>query len=136
LPDYMVPAAFVVLDALPVGPNGKLDRAQLPAPPAATGPAHRAPRTATEELVTAVYADLLGVDEVGIDDHFLDLGGTSLLAMRVSARLAAATGTDIGIREIFDRPVVADLAAHLDDPDRSDRDRGGPVAGARPDPIP
>ncbi|WP_455901807.1 non-ribosomal peptide synthase/polyketide synthase [Rhodococcus gordoniae] len=137
LPDYMVPAALVVLDALPVGPNGKLDRAALPAPPAATAAGgYRAPRTPTEQLVATVFADLLDVGPVGADDHFLDLGGTSLLAMRAAARLAADTGSDLGIREIFDHPVVADLAAHLDRPDRADAGRGAPVAGPRPDPIP
>ncbi|MBS9371963.1 non-ribosomal peptide synthase/polyketide synthase [Rhodococcus sp. B50] len=137
LPDYMVPAALVVLDALPVGPNGKLDRAALPAAPAATATGgYRAPRTPTEQLVATVFADLLGVGPVGADDHFLDLGGTSLLAMRAAARLAADTGSDLGIREIFDHPVVADLAAQLDQPDRAGAGRGAPVAGPRPDPIP
>src|SRR5690606_23577027 len=125
LPDYMVPTALVVLDALPVGPNGKLDRKALPAPPAPTAAAgYRAPRTPTEQLVATVFADLLGVDRVGADDHFLDLGGTSLLAMRAAARLAADTGGELGIREIFDHPVVADLAAHLDQPDRAGAGRG------------
>ncbi|AOD24505.1 non-ribosomal peptide synthetase [Rhodococcus sp. p52] len=137
LPDYMVPAALVVLDALPVGPNGKLDRNALPAPPAPTAAGgYRAPRTPTEQLVATVFADLLGVDRVGADDHFLDLGGTSLLAMRAAARLAADTGGELGIREIFDHPVVADLAAHLDQPDRTGAGRGAPVAGPRPDPVP
>ncbi|WP_037224192.1 condensation domain-containing protein, partial [Rhodococcus sp. R1101] len=137
LPDYMVPAALVVLDALPVGPNGKLDRNALPAPPAPTAAGgYRAPRTPTEQLVATVFADLLGVDRVGADDHFLDLGGTSLLAMRAAARLAADTGGELGIREIFDHPVVADLAAHLDQPDRTGAGRGAPMAGPRPDPVP
>ncbi|MEU5843665.1 non-ribosomal peptide synthase/polyketide synthase [Rhodococcus sp. NPDC047139] len=136
LPDYMVPAALVVLDALPIGPNGKLDRAALPAPPAPAPTGYRNPRTPTEQLVATVFADLLAVDRVGADDHFLDLGGTSLLAMRVAARLAAATGGEVGIRDVFDHPVVADLAAHLDRPGRVGADRGAPVAGPRPDPIP
>ncbi|UYP17253.1 non-ribosomal peptide synthase/polyketide synthase [Rhodococcus sp. Z13] len=138
LPDYMVPAALVVLDALPVGPNGKLDRQALPAPPAPTREDGEfvPPRTACEELVAAVFADLLGLDRVGANDHFLDLGGTSLLAMRVAARLSTATGSEVGIRDLFDHPVVADLAAHLDDPARAEHDRGAPTPGQRPDPIP
>ncbi|WP_241386850.1 non-ribosomal peptide synthase/polyketide synthase [Rhodococcus sp. CH91] len=137
LPEYMLPAALVVLDGLPVGATGKLDRAALPAPPAPEpGAGYRAPRTPTEQLVATVYADLLDRTEVGADDHFLDLGGSSLLAMRVAARLAAATGTELGIREVFDHPIVTDLAAHLDRPDRAGHDRGVPTAGPRPEPIP
>ncbi|NME81103.1 non-ribosomal peptide synthase/polyketide synthase [Rhodococcus sp. 105337] len=137
LPGYMVPAALTVLDRLPVGPNGKLDRRALPEP-ARTGATalYRPPRTPHEELVAAAFADLLGSPTVGADDNFLDLGGTSLLAMRLAARLAATLDTDVGIRDLFDHPTVADLAAHLSAPDRAAATRPAPVAGPRPDPIP
>ncbi len=137
LPGYMVPAALTVLDRLPVGPNGKLDRRALPEPArtGATAP-YRPPHTPHEELVAAAFADLLGSPTVGADDNFFDLGGTSLLAMRLAARLAATLDTDVGIRDLFDHPTVADLAAHLSAPDRAAATRPAPVAGPRPDPIP
>ncbi|MGW0026967.1 non-ribosomal peptide synthase/polyketide synthase [Rhodococcus sp. NPDC003383] len=114
LPDYMVPAQLTVLDRMPVGPTGKLDRRALPAPEPVTPADHTAPRSTVEELLASIFADLLGVDRVGVHDNFLDLGGNSLLAMRLAARISAALGTDIGVRDLFDSPTVAALAARLE----------------------
>ncbi|MFI6652172.1 amino acid adenylation domain-containing protein [Streptomyces sp. NPDC050529] len=110
LPDFMVPSAFVVLDRLPLAPNGKLDRAALPEPEY-TGAAYRAPRTTREEALAALFAEVLGVDRVGIDDGFFELGGHSLLATRLIGRARTVLGIEVPVRKIFDLPTVAALAS-------------------------
>ena len=117
LPDYMVPTAFVSLERLPLTPNGKLDRARLPAPDRArveSASAYVAPAGDTEEKIAAVWRDLLGIDHVGVDHRFFDLGGNSLMMVQAEGRLRAALGRSVSIVELFRFPTVRGLAAHLD----------------------
>lgn len=115
LPEFMVPSAVVVLPAIPLTPNGKLDRKALPAP----GPAHvstqwQAPQTKTEEAVAALWCEILGVDRVGRDDDFFALGGHSLLIIRLLARLRAEWGVDLTPRDAFENPTPESLARLID----------------------
>ncbi|MFF1910012.1 amino acid adenylation domain-containing protein, partial [Kitasatospora sp. NPDC058218] len=113
VPDYMVPAAFVVLDALPLTATGKIDRTALPVPDRTEAAAYVAPRTPDEELVCQVFAEVLDLAVVGIDDTFFALGGQSLLATRVVARLRTATETDVSLESLFRNPAPRALAAEL-----------------------
>ncbi|MGW4325312.1 amino acid adenylation domain-containing protein, partial [Nocardia sp. NPDC004573] len=134
LPSYMVPAAFVVLDALPLNVNGKLDRKALPEPEFEVQ-AFRAPSTPIEEIVASVFAEVLGVERVGADDDFFALGGNSLLATQVAARIGAALDARVPVRVLFEASTVAGLAVKVE----QHAGAGGRrelVAGPRPEHIP
>ncbi|MFF2744146.1 non-ribosomal peptide synthase/polyketide synthase [Kitasatospora sp. NPDC058048] len=130
LPAYLVPAAYVPLAALPLTPNGKLDRRALPAPGPdgyAAGRERTAPRTPAERLVAQAWTEVLDAGPIGAEDDFFALGGDSILAVRVTARLRAAFGTaDLSPRLLFTHPVLADLAGAL----------GEPGPGAAPTAVP
>ncbi len=122
LPLHMLPAALVPLPRLPVTPNGKLDKAALPAPQFHS--TSRAARTGPEKILCELFAETLGVPHIGIDDNFFETGGHSLLALRLSSRIRERLGSDAGVREIFAAPTVARLATLLD------------PSATRPDPEP
>ncbi len=126
LPEYMVPGAVVLLDALPLTPAGKVDRRALPAPPEAAEESHAAPRTPVEEVVAGIFEEVLGRERVGAHDDFFELGGHSLMATRVVARLQPAFGVEVPLRALFEAPTVARLAARIE------AERGGGEAGAQP----
>ncbi|USX53626.1 non-ribosomal peptide synthetase [Lentzea sp. HUAS12] len=135
LPDYLVPSAFVVLDALPLTPNGKLDRRALPVPSAEAPTDQARPRTAREEILCGMFADVLGVEEVGVRDGFFDLGGHSLLAAKLIARVRTTFDAELALADLFADPTVEGVAAAVD------RAAGRPVrpaltAGPRPRVLP
>ncbi|WP_279636870.1 non-ribosomal peptide synthetase [Corallococcus llansteffanensis] len=129
LPEYMVPSAFVVLEALPLTPNGKVDRKALPVPEAsASRSGYVAPRTPTEELLAPLWAEVLRLPRVGAQDHFFELGGHSLLATQLVARVRAAFGVELPLRSVFEAPILADLARRIDD-------AGKQVSGVQAPPL-
>ncbi len=118
LPEYMVPSAFVVMESLPLNANGKLDQAALPAPdPAQQGARERVlPRNAAEAALAQIWAEVLGLEQVGVRDSFFELGGHSLLATQVVSRARAAFGVELPIRRLFEAPTIEELAAELGEP--------------------
>jgi amino acid adenylation domain-containing protein len=138
LPPYLVPSAFVRMDALPLSPNGKIDRRALPAPDFRdAGRAYVAPRTPVEEVLAGMWADVLPVDRVGADDDFFALGGESLLAMRLIGALRAALGVELTLRALLENPTLAAMAAEVermlyDDILAMDDDQAARLAAAAP----
>ncbi|WP_433590320.1 amino acid adenylation domain-containing protein [Nocardia sp. CA-145437] len=136
LPAHMVPSSFTVLDHIPLTPVGKLDRDALPPPAALLASVSRAPQTDTERLVAGVIGELVGAPGIGADDSFFEVGGNSLLATQLVARLATATGVRLEVRAVFVAPTVAGLAAALDAGSASDDLRPEPRRRTRPERIP
>jgi amino acid adenylation domain-containing protein len=117
VPEYMMPAIFIAIDALPLSPNGKVDRSQLPPPDDSRRSLKQGvvePRSEIEELVAQVWREVLKAERVGVYDNFFDLGGHSLVAVRVIARLRNDFNVDLPLRKLFELPTVADLAEHID----------------------
>ncbi|MBO0853812.1 MAG: amino acid adenylation domain-containing protein, partial [Nocardia sp.] len=135
LPSYMVPATVTVLDELPLSGNGKIDRTALPIPDGPAASAAVPPRTSDERAVAAIFAELLGVAEIGIEDSFFALGGNSLTATRAVARINTTLGTALTIRELFEAPTVADLTSRFRGT-ATESGVPGPVRAQRPERIP
>ena len=125
LPDYMVPALIVTLDALPLNPNGKVDRKALPEPGQQAGRDYEAPAGETEATLAQLWADVLDVPRVGRRDHFFELGGHSLLAIQLAGRIRTALHAELALRDLFAHPVLADMAARI-----ADNGNGAAVAAA------
>jgi len=117
LPEYMIPSAFMFLEALPLMPNGKVDRKSLPAPDRdgdKLEQAYAAPRSPTEEILAGIWAEVLKLNQVGVHDNFFDLGGHSLLATQVVSRIRGSFKIDFPLRKIFETPTIAGLAGGME----------------------
>jgi acyl carrier protein len=119
LPEYMTPAAWVLVGALPINANGKVDRAALPAPDWDAHEPSEQPRTPLEEAIAGIFRELLSIEAVGIFEDFFGLGGHSLLAMQLASRVREIFQVDLPVRTIFEAPTVAALAAAIESHERS-----------------
>src|SRR5262249_9232690 len=125
LPDFMVPATVVSLAAFPLTPNGKLDRKAFPAPERTRRKAQEAfaaPGNEVEKTIAAIWQELLGVEVLGVNDNFFDLGANSLLLMRANAKIQSALSRKITLVEMFRHPTVSSLAAHLGSSEAAPKD--------------
>src|SRR6185436_17890453 len=116
LPDFMVPATFVLLEAFPLTPTGKVDRGALPEPGQSRPEledGYVAPRTPIEEMIAGIWAEVLRLERVGMQDNFFELGGHSLLATQLISRLRNVFQVEIALRILFEQPTVAELAQHV-----------------------
>jgi acyl carrier protein len=113
LPEYMVPAAYVRLEEMPLTANGKLDRQRLPAPELIAPARYVAPRTPTEEALVQVWADVLKLDQIGVEEDFFDLGGHSLLGTQVISRVRDIFKIRIELRALFEAPTISEFAAKV-----------------------
>ncbi|MFI1241561.1 condensation domain-containing protein, partial [Nocardia salmonicida] len=133
MPEFMVPALVMVVDELPLTVNGKLDRRALPAPDFVSGVEYREPSSPVEKALADVFAEILGVDRVGVDDSFFDLGGNSILATRLVSRAQSLSGVTVSIQGVFETPTVSGLARRLGE---EARPRPALSRRDRPDVIP
>jgi amino acid adenylation domain-containing protein len=130
LPEYMVPQAVVVLARLPLTANGKLDRAALPRPEAVARESYQPPQSPTEQLVAGIWAEVLKVPRVGLNDDFFLLGGHSLLATQVIARIRERSGAEIALRSLFEQPTLSRFATAVDGSPRRESPADGPIRRA------
>lgn len=133
LPEYMFPTAFIELDALPLTANGKIDRKALPEPGRDTRIAYRAPQSATEITLAALWCDVLGLEKIGLDDHFMLSGGHSLLATRLAYRIRGSFGKALSLKAIFESTSLEDMAEKIDKAATLDDQTGGEIAVTLPD---
>ena len=133
LPDYMVPAAIVIVEKLPLTSHGKVDRKALPAPEYVSKAGYRAPRTPEEEILCGLFAEVLGLERIGIDDNFFEMGGHSLLATRLVSRVRTTLGVELAIRTLFEAPSVGQLSTRLSE---GTRKRTALERQARPERMP
>src|SRR5262249_35067910 len=127
LPDYMVPSLFVMLDTLPLSPNGKVDRRALPAPtdlPSEHQATFVEPRTPLEEILAHIWMRVLGCSQVGIHDNFFELGGHSLLATQVVSHIRQAVNRELPLRALFEAPTIAELAQQIETRIRGEQAQG------------
>jgi amino acid adenylation domain-containing protein len=120
LPDYMVPSSLVVLDSLPINANGKVDRKALPEPGAEAGREYEAPQGEVEQALAGIWAEVLGVERVGRHDNFFEVGGHSLMAVQMVARIQAVLQVDLAIKDVFLKPTLSAMAALLPDTARAE----------------